>query len=291
MKPAPFTYVRPTDRETALQALAEAGVDGKVLAGGQSLVPLMNLRLARPGTIVDINRVEGFDHATRSNGTLTIGATYRQEAALTDPVIASSAPIIVEAVRHVGHSQIRQRGTILGSLAHADPVAELPAVATALEARFTLERVGSTRTVSAAEFFVGPFMTAIEPEEILTEVAFPVFGSDTGQCFVEFARRHGDFAIVAVAAIVRLDSGGACSDARVALAGAAERPIRSEAAEQILLGGRIDEARAEEAAREATRSLEPPADIHGSSHFRKTIASQLIREAIVQAQRRAERRV
>lgn len=291
MKPAPFTYVRASGRDEALAALRDADMDGKILAGGQSLIPLMNLRLARPATIVDINRITEFDHATRANGTLTFGPTYRQEEALRDRSVSSSVPLLAQAIGHIGHTQIRHRGTVVGSLAHADPAAELPAVAVALDAGFTVERAGDSRTVPASEFFIGPFMTSIESDEMVTEVAFPAVGPATGHAFLEFARRHGDFAVVAVAAAITLDSSRSCIQARIGLAGAGDRAVRATGTEQALIGRRIDGSVAHEAALEGVRSLDPPSDIHGSSCFRKTIALQLIAGAIVEAHRNALRRV
>src|SRR2546428_2597983 len=211
MKPAPFAYHAPTGLDQALALLAEHGPEAKPLAGGQSLVAAMNFRLAQPAVLVDLNRVAGLDGiAVAPEGGLSLGAMTRQRALERDPLVARQAPLLAEAMPHVAHPQIRNRGTLGGSLAHADPAAELPAVMVALEARIRLRSRKAERWLSAEDFFVGLFATALQPGELLVEVALPPPGPRTGWAFEEVSRRHGDFALVGVAAVVQLNSDGRC---------------------------------------------------------------------------------
>src|SRR5689334_13477947 len=216
MKPAPFEYEAPASLDAALELLARYGGDAKILAGGQSLIPVMNFRLAEPALLIDINRVAELDFIRRDgDGTLRIGGLTRQRRLERDPLVAAAAPLLHEAVPFIAHPQIRNRGTLGGSLAHADSRAELPAVAVALRARLRLQRAGGDRWVKAREFFTGLLSTALEPDEILTEVALPATPPRTGWAFLEDARRHGDYAQVGVAAGVSLDEDGRCREARL----------------------------------------------------------------------------
>ena len=236
MKPAPFSYSAPTTVDEAVALLAELGPDAKVLAGGQSLVPLMNLRLARPEAIVDISRIDDLARIT-SNGTLRLGSMVRYSQAQREAEVTTGAPLLADAIRYVGHSAIRNRGTVCGSLAHADPAAEAPLVALALDAELVAASTRGRRTIAAGEFFVGPFMTALEDDELLVEASLPAAAADDGWGFCEVARCHGDYALVAVAAVARV-SAGVYDDVRIAIGGAADRPVRATEAEAALTGAR-----------------------------------------------------
>jgi carbon-monoxide dehydrogenase medium subunit len=289
MKPAPFEYVDARSLDEAVALLARHGDEARPLAGGQSLVPLMNMRLARPRVVVDLNRVESLAYIRDSDGGLTIGAMTRQAVAEESPRVAGRWPLLVEALGLAGHRAIRNRGTIGGSLAHADPAAELPAAVLALDGRLTLAGPRGARTVEAGGFFRGALTTAKAPDEILTEVALPPPPPRTGACFLEVARRHGDFALVAVAAVATLDATGACARARIALAGVGATPIRVERAEALLVGRRGDPALLAEAGRVVTEALEPDGDLHASADYRREVAGALTRRALARAWGRAER--
>ena len=274
MKPPPFDYVAARSLDEALSALAEGGDEAKVLAGGQSLIPLMSMRLAHPTLLIDVNGVEELASIDRTNGSLRVGAMVRHRTAERSDLVRRDVPLISLAMPYIGHVAIRSRGTIGGSLAHADPAAELPAVALALGASFTARsKERGERTIAAEEFFGGYFTTALEPDEILTSVDFPVL--DGGFAVEEVARRHGDFAMVgAVAAVCE-------GDARIALINVAEVPVRATEAEQALNGG----ADVEEVAALATRDLEPSADLHASAAYRKKVAGVCVKRAVNRARK------
>lgn len=277
MKPPPFLYVAPTSLDEAVAAIAEHGDDAKVLAGGQSLIPLLSLRLARPTALVDLNGVTELA-AIEVNGAVRIGAMTRHRTLERSPDVARHVPLLAAAVPYIGHAAIRTRGTIGGSLAHADPAAELPAVALALDAAFEATSTRGTRTIGAADFFAGYFTTALEPDEVLTRITFPTVAPRTGVSVQEMARRHGDFAMVAVAASVSLDG-----DVRIALINVADRPVRATEAELAMAAGSpIDEVVAL-----ATRGLDPVSDLHASAEYRRTVAGVLVRRALTQAAERA----
>jgi carbon-monoxide dehydrogenase medium subunit len=279
MKPPPFDYVAAKTVDEALHALAEGGEDAKVLAGGQSLIPLMSLRLARPSLLVDVTRIAELGGIARTNGSLSIGATVRHRQAERSDEIRTAVPLIAEAMPHIGHLAIRTRGTIGGSLAHADPAAELPAVALALDATFTVRsRDRGERTISAEDFFQGYFTTALEPDEMLTAIAFPVAGAGTGFALEEVARRHGDFAMVGAAvAVTKAD--GKLTGARIALINAAEKPVRATAAEDAVASG----ASFADAAAAAAAELEPSGDLHASPAYRRKVAAVCVRRALERA--------
>ena len=292
LKPAPFDYLAPRSLDEALAALAQARApaDGetKLLAGGQSLVPLLNFRLATPRRLVDLNRVPGLSYIREQDGGFAIGAMTRQSAVERDARLAAGVPLLGEAMPWVGHLAIRSRGTLGGSLAHADPAAELPAVAVCLDARFTLVGPRGQRTVAADEFFVDYLTTRLEPDEILTEAWFPRVPAGTGQAWLEFARRHGDFALAGVGVSLSL-ADERVTEARIALTGVGARPLRARQAEQVLAGGRLAERM--QAAVEAVRaSLDPPADIHASSEYRLHLAGVLVERALNLAYQRARER-
>ncbi|HEY6296447.1 MAG TPA: xanthine dehydrogenase family protein subunit M [Streptosporangiaceae bacterium] len=279
MKLPPFDYEAPQTVPEALELLAEYGDEASVLAGGQSLIPLLALRLARPAVLIDINGIAELSGISAADGWTTIGATTREYVAEESKTVADTVPLLAAALPMIGHEAIRSRGTIGGSLAHADPAAELPAVARALDAEFVVRGPAGTRVIPAAEWFEGYLTTSRQPDELLTEVRFPAARPGTGVSFLEVARRHGDFAIVGLAASLTL-SGGTISDARLALAGFAEVPLRVAAAEDLLTGEPPSAELFDEAARLATGDADPPADLHGSSDYRKTVAAALVRRGL-----------
>jgi carbon-monoxide dehydrogenase medium subunit len=289
MKPAPFEYVDAKNLDEALALLARHGDEARPLAGGQSLVPLMNMRLARPRVVVDLNRVASLTYIRDTDAGLAIGAMTRQAVAEESSHVATRWPLLVEALGLAGHRAIRNRGTIGGSLAHADPAAELPAAVLALDGRLTLASPRGPRTVEARAFFRGALTTARAPDELLAEVALPSPPPRTGSCFLEVARRHGDFALVAVAAVTTLDATGTCTRARLALAGVGSMPLRAEAAEALLVGRAGDAALFAEAARVVSEGLEPDSDLHASAEYRREVAGVLTRRALARAWERAAR--
>ncbi len=287
MKPAAFLYAAPETVEETLGLLADHGADAKLLAGGQSLMPLLNMRLARPAVLIDLNRVSGLDYIWPSAGDVRIGAMTRQRTAERSPVVAVRLPLMAEALRWVGHPQIRNRGTIGGSLVHADPSAELPAVAAALGATFVVAGREGTRLLSSNEFFVGYLTTAIEPTEVLTEVRFPALPPGAGYAFLEVARRHGDFALVGAAAVVHSAAGGRFRDIRLAFIGVGSGPVRIKEAEAALEDRKLDEHLLTDVARIVADRLNPDSDIQASAGYRKHVAGVLARRVLTAAAARA----
>jgi aerobic carbon-monoxide dehydrogenase medium subunit len=279
MKLPPFDYEAPGTVSEAVELLAEHLDQASVLAGGQSLIPLMALRLARPAVLIDINGIAELSGVSAIDGWTAIGAATREYVAEESERVAGAVPLLAAALPLIGHEAIRSRGTIGGSLAHADPAAELPAVARALDAEFVVRGPSGERVIPAAEWFEGYLTTSRRPDELLIQVRFPTAGRGTGVSFQEVARRHGDFAIVGLAASLTL-SDGAISDARLALAGLSDVPVRAAAAEELLVGERPSAELFDEAARLATDDVDPPDDLHGSSDYRKTVAAALVRRGL-----------
>lgn len=285
MKPPPFDYSSPDTLEQALAILAEVGDEARPLAGGQSLIPLLSLRLARPSHLVDLAGIAELRKIDASDGSLVIGAMVRERQAEADDQVRRLAPLLGQALPFIGHPAIRSRGTIGGSLSHADPAAELPAVALLVEAELVAQSQDrGRRTIPAADFFTGFFTTALEPDEILTEVRIEAPAPGTGWAIDEVARRHGDFAMVGAAAMVRIDrSSGRVAEARVALTGVSGTPLRLGDAEQMLAGGDPTEETWTEVAQKASAALDPPADLHGSTAYRRHIAGVLIQRTLAVA--------
>jgi len=284
MKPPPFAYHDPRAIDDALALVARHGEAAKILAGGQSLMPMLNFRLARPEHVIDVNRVAGLDALEASGaGGLRIGALVRQRALERSPLVRERAPLIARALPFVGHPQIRARGTVGGSLAHADPAAELPAVMVALEARFTLRSAGGQRSLGAEEFFVSALGTALRPDEILTEVHVPPRTARSGSGLHEVAIRHGDFALGGVAATLALGADGRVADARIVCFGVGPRPVRARDAERALAGGSPSPSAFAEAARLASAAVDPDDDIHASRAYRKRLAGVLAARALADA--------
>jgi len=272
-------YEAPTTVAEAVGLLAEHEDEATILAGGQSLIPLMALRLARPAVLIDINRLSELSLVTVTDGRVTIGAMTREYVAEDSATVSDTVPLLAAALPLIGHEAIRSRGTIGGSLAHADPAAELPAVALALDAEFVVRSMSGDRVVPASEWFQGYLATSRRPDEMLTEVRFPVAGPGTGVAFEEVARRHGDFAIVGVAVSLTLTD-DVISDARLAFAGIGDVPVRAADAEGLLTGQRPSAELFDEAARQATAGIDPPADLNGSSEYRKKVAATLVRRGL-----------
>jgi carbon-monoxide dehydrogenase medium subunit len=279
MKLPPVDYEAPTTVSEAVELLAEHQDEASVLAGGQSLIPLLALRLARPAVLIDINGIADLSGVSAANGWLAIGAMTRDYVAQDSGTVAGAVPLLAAALPLIGHEAIRSRGTIGGSLAHADPAAELPAVARALEAEFVVRSQAGERVIQAVDWFEGYLTTSRRPDELLVAVRFPAAAPGTGVSFQEVARRHGDFAIAGLAASLTL-SGGAISDARLAFAGVSDVPVRAASAEDLLAGERPSAELFEEAARRATEDIDPPADLHGSSDYRKKVAAALVRRGL-----------
>jgi aerobic carbon-monoxide dehydrogenase medium subunit len=286
MKLPSVEYEAPATVTEAVGLLSEHQDDASVLAGGQSLIPLLALRLARPTVLIDINGVRELSGFSVTDGWLAVGAMTREYAAEESGTVAGTVPLLAAALPLIGHEAIRSRGTIGGSLAHADPAAELPAVAVALDAEFVVRSQAGDRVIPAREWFEGYLSTSRRPDELLVEVRFPTARRGTGVAFLEVARRHGDFAIVGLAASLTL-ADGAISDARLAFAGMSDVPVRAAEAEDFLAGERPSESLFEEAAGLATAEITPPADLHGSSEYRMKVAATLVRRGLQAAADRA----
>jgi carbon-monoxide dehydrogenase medium subunit len=279
MKPAAFVYHRPDTLGETLELLARYGDDARLLAGGQSLVPAMNMRLASPRAVIDINRLPGLDHIRLDGDFLVIGALARLDAVERSPRVARHAPLIAQALPHVAHLAIRSRGTFGGSIALADPAAELPACVVALDAAVRVAGAGGSRDIPAAEFFRGIYTTALAPGEVVTEVAVPVLRPGWRSWFDELARRHGDYALVGLAAHARVE-GGAFVEVRLAYLGAGPTPVRARQAERVLTGRPPDGAAIAEAGRTLDAALDPPSDVHGSAALRRHLARVLLGRAV-----------
>ena len=283
MKPAPFAYHAPESLAEALALVAELGDEARPLAGGQSLVPLMNFRLARPAHLVDLNRVRELSYLRVEDGALRIGAMTRQREIERADLVRETCPLLGAAAGHIGHVHIRNRGTIGGSLAHADPAAELPVAMLAMNAEIVARRGADSRVIRAQDFFASHYATALEPDELLVEVRIPILPQPAAWAFDELSLRHGDFALVGVAAILVVDRGGVIREARLAFAGAGPTPVRAAAAESLLAGGHASEALFEEAGQRASGELEPDSDVHASAEYRREVAAVLARRALLRA--------
>jgi aerobic carbon-monoxide dehydrogenase medium subunit len=279
MKPAPFEYHRPASLAETFDLLDRYGDDGRILAGGQSLVPALNLRLAAPRAVIDINRVPDLDAIRATPDGLVIGALVRQEALERSPLIREHAPLIAAAMPHVGHSAIRARGTIGGSLALADPAAELPACVVALGATIRAGRRGGTRDIAADDFFRGIYTTALAPGEIVTAILVPRPALGWRWDFEELARRHGDFALAGLAAGARLEA-GVVAEGRLVFFGVGTRPVRARRAEAVLAGRRADAETLAAAGRALDGDLDPPGDVHGSPALRRHLARVLLARVV-----------
>ena len=278
MKPAPFEYLRPKTLEEALAALAQD--DAKIIAGGQTLVPMMNFRLVAPERLVDINGIAELSQIEETEGVIRIGALVRHAQAARNPLLKLAFPVIAEAMRHVAHVAIRNRGTIGGSLSHADPSAEWPLLIALLDGMIGISGNSSVRTCTAEEFFFAPLMTDLADDEVLTGVALPRLPSGTGMAFDEIAMRAGDFAVVACGATVETD-GDRITSARLAFGGLADVPLRVPSVEQALVGTKITEIA--DAVAGCAEGLEPNEDMHASADYRRSLAPVLARRVLTAA--------
>jgi len=288
VRPAPFEYFAPRTVEDALDLLARHGGDAKLLAGGQSLVPMMNMRLVRPGVVVDLNRVAALGGVREDARGLRLGALVRQHALERDARIAAAAPLLAEAAPLIGHLQTRARGTVGGSVVHADPAAELPACMIALDAVFHLRSARAQRACRAQDFFRGLLATALEPDEMLAEIEVPgPPASRTGHGFAEVARRHGDFALAGACTVLALDTAGVCRHARLVIFGVGDGPHLARATAG-LVGERPSAARLAEAGRATAEEIDARGDLHATAEYRRRVAAGLAARALGSAAARAE---
>ncbi|MGB2896192.1 MAG: xanthine dehydrogenase family protein subunit M [Anaerolineales bacterium] len=288
MKPAPFEYVAPTTMEEALDNLAEYGYDAKILAGGQSLIPMMNFRLAQPSVLVDLNKLTELSFIrSEKDGELRIGAMTRHHQVEHNALVAEHAPLIYEAMPKIATPQIRSRGTFGGSIAHADPAAELTTICVALDGRFRCQSASGERWVPASEFFLGMFTSALEPDEMLVEIAIPPMPPRTGWALEEETRRAHDFALVGVSAVVTLNDQNLCERARLVFLSVGDGPVEAVKAAEMLVGKEITPDLIQTAAEAVTEELDPSADIHASVAYRLHLARVLARRALERAFARA----
>ena len=289
MKPPPFEYFAPTTVEEALSHLAEHGYDAKPLAGGQSLIPMMNFRLAQPSVLVDLNNIAELSYIrSDGNGGVLVGAMTRHKTVGNDPLIAKHVPLVHAAIPNIGTPQVRTRGTFGGSLSHADPSAELVTISVALGGQFKLRSQKGERLVPASEFFIGLFASALEPEELLVEIQLPRLPERSGWSLMEVARRHNDFAMMGVAAVVTLDKKGNCEEARMVFLSAGDRPMEAHQAAESLKGQKpTAEAIQAAAEKAASAEIEPGGDIHATAEFRRHLANVMTRRALEEAFQRA----
>jgi len=288
VRPAPFEYFAPRTVEDALDLLARHGGDAKLLAGGQSLVPMMNMRLVRPGVVVDLNRVTALGGVREDARGLRLGALVRQHALERDARIAAAAPLLAEAAPLIGHLQTRARGTVGGSVVHADPAAELPACMIALDAVFHLRSARAQRACRAQDFFRGLLATALEPDEMLAEIEVPgPPASRTGHGFAEVARRHGDFALAGACTVLALDTAGVCRHARLVIFGVGDGPYLARAT-AALVGERPSAAQLAEVGRAAAGEIDARGDLHATAEYRRRVAAGLAARALGRAAARAE---
>src|SRR3989440_5745827 len=281
MKPPRFQYCAPRLLDEALTLLDQHGEDIKVLAGGQSFVPLLNMRLAGPAYIVDINHISELHYIETEDGYLAMGAIARQRQIDRSVLVQEKHPLLVEVIKHIGHMQIRNRGTVVGSIAHADPAAELPALLTCLNGEVLVQSIHGERIIKAEKFFTGYLSTAIEPGEMLTEVRFPLITPEAGWAFLEFARRAGDYALVGAAAVLNPAADEHCMSAYIAYLGIAGAPIRGYDVEAAVVGTALDEA-ALNAAAEASSMLvsDDMGDVHATVEYRRVLTGELTKRVL-----------
>jgi CO/xanthine dehydrogenase FAD-binding subunit len=290
MKPAAFDYFAPASIEEALEHLAELGYAGKVLAGGQSLIPAMNFRMARPGTLVDLNNIKELDYIkTPKEGGLAIGTMTRDSVVEHSKVVNEKAPLVIETMPNIGHPQIRNRGTFGGAIAHADPAGQLPGISLALRANLHILKKGSDRWVPIDDFFLGPFMTVIEPDEMLAEVVLPPLPAKTGTSYKQVSRQRGSATQSAIASVVTLDNAGKVANIRVVMMSVGATPLVSLEAEKILIGQAPSEAAIKEVAQKAsTTEIDPSTDMHATADYRRHATNELIIQSLSTAIARAK---
>lgn len=289
MKPPPFDYHRPRSRDEALFLLAEHGDGAKLLAGGQSLVPTMNFRLAQPSVLIDLNGVDDLAGIEQTGGGILVGAMTRQRAVEQSAPVRERVPLLSETMPFIAHPQIRNRGTVGGSIAHADPAAELPAIAVAAGARLQAQGPAGSRWIAADGFYPGLFTTALAHDELLTAIEFPTSPPRTGWAFDEVARRHGDYALVGAAAMVCLEAGGACNDVRIVLLSVGDGPVVAASAAQLAGEAPSDDAIRDLADAVTHHDVDPPGDIHASAAYRRQLTRVLTGRVLRRAIERAGR--
>jgi len=288
MKPPPFEYYAPATLPEALELMSQHGYGAKVLAGGQSLVPTMNFRLANPSVLIDLNRIPGLGGIQSWNGGLSIGAMTRHVQVEKSPKVLDKLPLLTATMPKIAHPQIRNRGTFGGSLAHADPAAELPALLRAVRGQVKAQSVRGERWIDADDFFVDFFTTALQPDEILTEVRLPGLPPRSGWAVDEVSRRHGDFALVGVTTVVRVNANGACEEARMVFFGVGDGPMLAETAAGVLRGEQpTDEAILAAAEAAAEKDVDPPSDVHATAAYRRHLVKVLAKRTLKQAFDRA----
>lgn len=294
MKPTSFTYHVPNTIDQAVKLLASDPENSRVLAGGQSLVSMLNLRLVSVDNLIDINRIPKLNYVrVDAGGAVVVGALARHNDVADSPDVRRAQPLLSTALSHVAHSQIRNRGTVAGSICHSDPAAEMPAVWLALDGDLTTQSESGTRTIRADDFLISSFTTALAPDEVVTEVRFNGTTGATGWSFEEVAKRHGDFALAGVVTLVTLKN-GAVSDARIVPFGVGPRPVRITSAEQLLIGveaSAIDDALLQRAGEAVAVAVEPAEDIHASEEYRRHVAGVLTRRGLRRAINEAKQRV
>jgi len=290
MKPPPFTYCDPESVEEAVALKSEYGIDALVLAGGQSLLPMLNLRLVRPHALIDINKIGDLKKVERRADILEIGAGVRQHELEDRPLVGELVPLLPEATGHIGHIEIRHLRTVGGSLAHADPTAELPCTAVALDATVVVRGPSGTRTIGSQDFFRGRMATALEPEEVLVAVRYPVTPRTAGHGFVEVARRVGDFALAGAAAVVNVDEDGCFTSVSVGVLGISDAPVRAFAVQSALIGEAPTEETIARAAEEIVPAVTSGDDLHATRAYRRHLAPVVVRRAITAAVARARER-
>jgi CO/xanthine dehydrogenase FAD-binding subunit len=289
VKPAKFDYYAAKDTNEALDLLARHGPEAKILAGGQSLMPLLNMRLARPKALIDLNSVDELKYIRKEDGRIAIGSMISETEVEDSPLVRESCPILADAVKLIGHPAIRNRGTIGGSIAHADPAAEIPAVLNALGGEVRIRSAEEDRFVAPEDFFVTFLTTALKPNEIVTEISFPVLSAGMGWAVEELMRRHGDFAIVGAAVVLTMRQ-ETIDDVKIVLFGAGDVAFRAKAVEQLLKGAQPESDLLQEAALTLGSSIDPPSDVHASARYRREVAGVLMTRALQKALARANRK-
>ncbi|MDT3415047.1 carbon-monoxide dehydrogenase medium subunit/2-furoyl-CoA dehydrogenase FAD binding subunit [Brevibacillus aydinogluensis] len=291
MKPASFNYYRPSTLEETLQLLLDCGDEGKLIAGGQSLIPILNMRLSSLEHVIDINGLQELDYIRMEEGILKIGGLCRQRSLEKSPTVKEVAPLLSEAVPFIGHVQTRNRGTVGGSLVHADPTAEIPLSLLALNATAIIQSAEETREVPVEDFFITYLTTDIASTEMLTEIQIPVDALPKGYAFVEFSRRHGDFALVAVASLLDTDEDGTITAGRIAIGGVDAVPMLAHDAMDVLLGEKLTDALLEEAGNIAAENTDPESDLHASREYRQHLAKVFTKRAIRKAYERSQHKL
>jgi aerobic carbon-monoxide dehydrogenase medium subunit len=289
MKPIPFDYFTPTSVEEALTTLDKLGYSGKVLAGGQSLIPAMNFRMARPAALVDLNGVSELDYIRPSaDGSVAIGTMTRDSVVEKSAAVIERVPLLGEVMPHIAHPQIRNRGTFGGSIAHADPAGQLPAIVLVLSTNLKLLKKGRERWVNAEDFFLGPFMTVLDPEEILAELVIPALPARTGTSYQQVSRQRGGYSMAAVASVVSLDESGRCSRARMVMISVGDTPLLSSAVSKVLVGQKPSAEAFREVAEMASKSeIDPGTDVHASADYRRQLTRVLVERSLSDAFERA----